>query len=95
MKTIALFLPQCRFSDSNSVTPAPSNTSERPIWQRLQAWGDRLVASLTTTTEPHVWKTYDRQGHRFWHTYDPLTKQEECFASETEVRIWLENRHYA
>ena len=56
------------------------------------AW-HRFTELFAIDTEPHVWKTRNH-GHNLWHTYDPNTGSSADFASENEVRIWLEERYY-
>jgi len=55
------------------------------------AW-HRFTELFAIDTEPHVWKTR-HHGHILWHTYDPDTGDSADFASENEVRIWLEERY--
>lgn len=58
-----------------------------------QLW-HRFAEKIAVDTEPHVWKTRDH-GHTAWHAYDPNTGNSADFASEGEVRVWLEERYYA
>jgi len=58
-----------------------------------RAW-HRFAETIAVDTEPHVWKTMSH-GHARWHTYDPNTGSATDFASEDEVRIWLEERYYS
>jgi|GEM_PF-841173 hypothetical protein len=58
-----------------------------------QLW--RPIAKLLeSTTEPHVWKTYDQKGNPIWHAHDPVTGQESEWISEDDLRVWLEERYY-
>lgn len=58
-----------------------------------RAW-QYLVNSLTRAQEPQIWQSYDRQGNLWWHGYDPITGRSICRDSETEMRIWLEERYH-
>ena len=44
--------------------------------------------------EPKISQKCDRKGNIYWQIYDPVTRQYTSFASEKEVRIWLEKRYY-
>jgi hypothetical protein len=47
------------------------------------------------TNEPQVRQRVDRSGELIWTIYDPMTKAIMQFASETEVRTWLDQRYYS
>lgn len=53
----------------------------------------RLIRVLSASNELQVWKR-DRQGHTYWHAYDPLTGNSTCLSSEAEMRIWIEQHYY-
>jgi hypothetical protein len=53
-----------------------------------------LVNSVIEAQEPQVWQSYDRQGNLWWHGYDPMTGRSISRDSETEMRIWLEERYH-
>ena len=52
---------------------------------------ERLVDFLTRQFEVKVWRSLDRSGNISWHVYDPYTERTYNFASETEVRVWLDS----
>ncbi len=54
----------------------------------------QVVASLTKAPEPRIGRVKDSFGKTAWCVYDPITGQSARLASETEVRIWLEERYY-
>ncbi|MBE9182997.1 hypothetical protein IQ268_31160 [Oculatella sp. LEGE 06141] len=62
-------------------------TSLNSVWNSLRAY-------LFTSSEPRIWTTVDSLGETQWHGYDPLTRQSVECTSETDMRIWLEQRHY-
>jgi len=62
-------------------------TSLRNIWQAL------LTYSLTNP-ELRVWTTTDATGQLVWKVHDPVTQARMEFASEQDLRIWLEERYY-
>jgi hypothetical protein len=41
-------------------------------------------------SEPKVWERLNNKGDHYWEVYNPITAQREYFASELEVRIWLD-----
>ncbi|MBD1852685.1 hypothetical protein [Leptolyngbya sp. FACHB-711] len=59
----------------------------RQIWRPISRM-------LESTTEPHIWKTYDQMGNPIWHAHDPITGQESEWISEDDLRVWLEERYY-
>ncbi|WP_008309266.1 hypothetical protein [Leptolyngbya sp. PCC 6406] len=54
----------------------------------------RAIAYLDVSHQPHVWKSLDPQGWTLWNAYDPQSGQWISKLSDTEMRIWLEQRHY-
>jgi hypothetical protein len=40
--------------------------------------------------EPKVWERVDDKGNQYWEVYDPTTAQSGYFASEREIRSWLD-----
>lgn len=54
----------------------------------------KFLDSTSNHQEPKIAQRCDRQGHTYWQIYDPVTRQYTSFASEKEVRIWLEKRYY-
>ena len=57
------------------------------IWQSL-------TLAMTPSNEPEVWQGKDWFGYTWWNVYLPSTGQTIRFASEEEVRIWLEEHLY-
>jgi hypothetical protein len=57
------------------------------FWQQL--------SSLVTVNDNlQIWQKRDRFGHSYWKIYDPKTRQFTYLASETEVRMWIEQKLY-
>lgn len=54
----------------------------------------KFLDSTSNYQEPKINQKCDRQGNIYWQIYDPVTRQYASFASEKEVRIWLEKRYY-
>lgn len=61
---------------------------------KLQDAWQRAVAYLSTSSEPHVWRSQDSTGQVIWNAYDPLTRRSIERVSMNEVRVWLEERYY-
>lgn len=69
--------------------PSSNNIS----WaERLQAWGAKAVVALTQVKEPKVSQVMTEQGVQ-WRVYDPVGDRSHPFTTETEVRVWLEERY--
>ena len=65
----------------------------------LLNWLERVAQAfrrqLMVDAEPRVWYTCDAEGHLWWHAYEPMTRRSLYDASEAEMRVWLEQRHYS
>jgi hypothetical protein len=58
------------------------------LWQKIE---NSLV---TSNHEPQVRQKCDRFGNKYWQAYDFYTNQSYTFASEQDVRVWIENRYH-
>lgn len=69
-------------------------------WQRLtRLWAQQtlwatLVKLAVGSSEPLIEKQHNPQGKTHYTIYDPVTQQRVAGLSETEVRVWLEQRYY-
>ncbi|MBD2314374.1 hypothetical protein H6G20_22135 [Desertifilum sp. FACHB-1129] len=52
-----------------------------------------LARYLAPATEPYIWQEIQRDRTPVWYVYDPHRDRTFCFTSESEVRIWIENRY--
>lgn len=79
---------------NNSLTP----TSERWSWLSNLSWlvnlGSNLTAFFNGPGEPSISHIVDRDGYSCWRVEDPRTQRTYWFATEGEVRIWLERQYY-
>jgi hypothetical protein len=57
------------------------------LWQQLS----RIVI---INDNLQIWQKRDRFGNTYWQVYNPRTRQFTSFASETEVRMWIEQQLY-
>jgi hypothetical protein len=69
------------------------------LWPMISAWLRHtlkiVVESVTSRATLQIWKKTDGIGHTWWYVYDPATHRTHYFASEREVRVWLEARYYS
>ncbi len=85
------------FSGNQAYWPIPQASSRQSVQPRLKARLNNLfhtlVAQLTNSGEPRVWRSQDATGRPLWNAYDAATDRIIRNASETEVRAWLEARY--
>ncbi|MGG6294813.1 hypothetical protein ACQ4M4_10335 [Leptolyngbya sp. AN02str] len=90
MKANLQFQRSSSFSDRRELlklrTPAPKK------WQQYL---DRAICFLSGNREPVIRRTYAKTGEMLWIVTDPASSQSQTFCSETEVRVWLEQRYRA
>jgi hypothetical protein len=67
----------------------PKTTS---IWEKISHW---FLSGITSSSEPRITQTRDPMGELRWHVYDPTTGHKASFSSESEVRVWLDQRYYS
>ncbi|MBD0300635.1 MAG: hypothetical protein ICV85_00190 [Tolypothrix sp. T3-bin4] len=73
----------------------PQPTVNKPAFvSKISKLLQQIVVSLTKAPEPRIGTVKDRFGNIVWCVYDPITGQSARLDSETEVRIWLEQRYY-
>ncbi len=53
-----------------------------------------LVAKLSSGNDPQIKLRYSPSGHEYWHVYDPTNGKAEIFATEADVRVWVEQRYH-
>lgn len=68
-----------------------SNLLKRVQWQ--QVW-QFLLNAIVPSSDPKIYQKRDRQGNIYFRVYDPATGSTSVFATEKEVRIWLDQRYY-
>ena len=54
------------------------------LWQNA-------IAAPAEEPELKIWQKQDRYGHIHWHANDPSTSKSISFASELEMRRWIDN----
>lgn len=80
---------------SHQIVPYPQQQNQsQAIPRAIYQWWENFVAELTRPPEPKVRQKSNRRGEIWWEVYDPYTNLTARFASELEVRMWLDQRHY-
>ncbi len=60
---------------------------------KLNTFLRTLVAQLSASNDPSVWKTRAADGQMVWNAHDRTSGRTIRGVSETELRIWLESRY--
>ncbi len=84
---------------SNSQLHFPSEFIQNhpiklPITSSLKRIGQLFIQFFASSSEPRIWTTTERYGNTFWHVYDPVSDKSKTLRSESEMRVWLEQRYY-
>lgn len=78
-------------------TLTESNKSSKRISINLpsleQLWNS-LLDAFARSSEPRIYQKRTHDGKFYFKVYDPVARQTNTFSSETEVRIWLDQRYY-
>jgi hypothetical protein len=61
----------------------------------LERFWDFLFDTFGKAPEPKIRRKRDRNGNTYFWVYDPDTGRTTTFASEQEVRAWLDQRYYS
>lgn len=75
----------------SSIYSSKNNYSLNKIFEVVLR---RLFRYFTSRDDVQVWQKKDRHGRYYWQAYDPMTERRVSFASEAEMRIWIEHRYY-
>lgn len=87
--------PFLSFIEHHRTTHNPDRVAQDRTWRAaLQSFAYRTWGVLAGSQEPHVEAIRDRSGDVSWQVYDPVTDYHNTFASEQDVRVWLEKRYY-
>lgn len=60
-------------------------------WNGFWHWA---IARLALSSEPHVWQSQNGKDSSLWSAYDPKTGRSVHNLPASELRVWLEERHY-
>lgn len=79
-------------------TYAEQNSRIYQLWTcskaRLQQVAHSFLKYCVGSSEPRISALRDRQGNPYFVAYDPVDNRRHSFASEVELRVWLEQRYY-
>ncbi|KPQ34551.1 MAG: hypothetical protein HLUCCA11_14725 [Phormidesmis priestleyi Ana] len=78
-------------SNDPSYNGQPSTL--KGIETQLKKMWKALALQMSDASAPHIWQTQDATGEIFWNAQDPTSGRTIRHASETEMRIWLEERY--
>jgi hypothetical protein len=81
-------------SESPSTISAQKPSVKPGLATLLNQMFGNFAARMVGSEEPQIWQS-DRAGSSVWHVYDPVTNQTSVFPSESEVRVWLDQRYNA
>ncbi len=73
---------------------APARPSWAGVKTHLGQWGQHLVRALASSQEPQILQKRDRQGQSYFQVYDPVSQSHHRFATEADLRTWLDQRYY-
>ncbi|MEL6604172.1 MAG: hypothetical protein AAFP20_13205 [Cyanobacteria bacterium J06614_10] len=71
----------------------PDRDPQKSLATKLKNLSRTLLSQLSGSSDPQVWQSKTRDGQVVWNAQDSLTGRVIHDASETEIRIWLENRY--
>ncbi|MFP4008755.1 MAG: hypothetical protein ACLFV6_12225 [Spirulinaceae cyanobacterium] len=94
MKPISLSTPKSPTQlpqAPQALRPKESEFQRRSPWQKIGHW---VYETLVLTQEPKIWLKRDREGLMYWEAFDPVNQTRDYFATEADVRVWLEQRYY-
>ncbi|MGB3788395.1 MAG: hypothetical protein WA949_10315 [Phormidesmis sp.] len=81
--------------DQSAIAPILNKTflQNRSLKTVLQQMSRDLIDFLTGQSAMSIRAQQQPTGELNWIVYDPSTSTRSTFLSESEMRIWLENRH--
>ena len=65
----------------------------RLFWAMNQIW-QFFLSAATDENELKIWQTSDRDGNTWWHVCDRATGRSTCFATDDEMRAWIDRHYY-
>jgi len=73
---------------------SPSISFWEQMNELVRQVGAAIVDELTRDrTTPHMSRFYTAEGKVLWRVRDPVSRQRVTLRSETEVELWLAQRH--
>lgn len=93
MKANTSYLNHYSVSAPKSTQPV-KHKEQSAFSEILSKITERLAAVFLSSSELRIRQICSRTGEVHWEVYDPMTEQAHVFASEAEVRCWIEQRYY-
>lgn len=98
MKNYDLYARLELITSDFEATHSEQNSSIHQLWirskTRLQQAAQSFLKYCVGSSEPTIAARRDRQGNQYFTAYDPVDGRHHSFASELELRVWLEQRYY-
>jgi hypothetical protein len=90
MKMTAKFIERYPLSPADYLElEGFTSFKKNSVWQQMAA---AIGNWFNASPEPRIRQRY-HAGQSHWQVYDPTTQRSESFATEQEVRVWLEQRY--
>ncbi|MBF1999816.1 MAG: hypothetical protein IGS50_08920 [Synechococcales cyanobacterium C42_A2020_086] len=93
MKANTSYLNHYSVSAPESTQPVKGR-EQSAFAEILSRIAERLASAFLSSSELRIQQIRSRTGEVQWEVYDPMTEQVHVFASEAEVRCWIEQRYY-
>jgi len=85
--------PALRWSEYQQLELIPANVRRCPSWRdRLWQLWQQSIATVTASEPIQVWLTHDETG-TWWNARDRHTGRSIHHTTESELRIWIEQRY--
>ncbi|MGG6294836.1 hypothetical protein ACQ4M4_10450 [Leptolyngbya sp. AN02str] len=78
--------------ESTELHPEPNH---KRVGRKLLAIVFAIVDGLQANTDIRIRRAYGSDGTLIWWVHDPITGRSHRFTCETELRIWLDERHHS
>ncbi len=80
-------------SGGSQRTASYQTADQNRLLTQLSNLFSMLVSKLTASSDPFIWSTQDASGQTVWNAKDETSGKVIRGASETEMRVWLEERY--
>ena len=86
------------YSILNSVKISPNTAKNnssliKNFKLKIENFLNTVCAPIVAGKEPKLWLSFDQRGNCYWNAYDPQSNRYARNLSETEMRVWLEERY--
>ncbi|MGB3298290.1 MAG: hypothetical protein WBA76_08460 [Phormidesmis sp.] len=80
-------------SDNFSNKGSARTAKPKSLRTQLSNLFGKMAMQLTTSSDPFIWQTRNPAGQTVWNAKDERSGRVICGASESEMRVWLEERY--